>query len=206
MRLEDAPPAGWYPDPEGSSRLRWWEGDDWTNRYRVAPGITGAGSANAPQASAAAAAAGKTAAPGFYPDPAGGPRPRWWNGSSWTDQLGNASQLSNQLSGQASQIVDQVRTAAREEADRAARAFGAQARHATREIVPLVTEYTNRAIKLMKRLAILAVILVVAWFVFQAYANATFFDWLGDRIDNLGNDGSLISAAVGIPAAVRAVG
>jgi hypothetical protein len=23
--------------------------------------------------------------PGFYPDPAGGPARRWWNGTSWTD-------------------------------------------------------------------------------------------------------------------------
>ncbi|NNE11366.1 MAG: DUF2510 domain-containing protein, partial [Ilumatobacter sp.] len=37
MRLEDAPPAGWYPDPEGGSRLRWWEGTDWSDRWRAPP-------------------------------------------------------------------------------------------------------------------------------------------------------------------------
>lgn len=25
-------------------------------------------------------------APGYYPDPAGGPTPRWFNGTTWTDQ------------------------------------------------------------------------------------------------------------------------
>jgi hypothetical protein len=27
------PPAGWYPDPEGSFRQRWWSGSDWTNDF-----------------------------------------------------------------------------------------------------------------------------------------------------------------------------
>jgi hypothetical protein len=37
MKLADAPPPGWYPDPEGTSRLRWWEGIDWTDLYRARP-------------------------------------------------------------------------------------------------------------------------------------------------------------------------
>ena len=37
MKASEAPPAGWYPDPEGGSRLRWWEGTDWSNRYRPRP-------------------------------------------------------------------------------------------------------------------------------------------------------------------------
>jgi uncharacterized membrane protein len=27
------PPAGWYPDPEGSFRQRWWSGSNWTNDF-----------------------------------------------------------------------------------------------------------------------------------------------------------------------------
>lgn len=26
-----APPAGWHPDPEGRSQLRWWDGSQWTS-------------------------------------------------------------------------------------------------------------------------------------------------------------------------------
>ena len=37
MKVADAPTAGWYPDPEGGTRLRWWDGGDWTDDYRVRP-------------------------------------------------------------------------------------------------------------------------------------------------------------------------
>lgn len=40
MRPKDAPPPGWYPDPLGGSRLRWWEGRDWADRFRPPPVTT----------------------------------------------------------------------------------------------------------------------------------------------------------------------
>ena len=27
------PIEGWYPDPDGTPRLRWWNGSDWTENY-----------------------------------------------------------------------------------------------------------------------------------------------------------------------------
>ncbi|MEZ5116617.1 MAG: DUF2510 domain-containing protein [Candidatus Nanopelagicales bacterium] len=35
----EAPRAlpGWYPDPEGTPRLRWWDGLEWTDDYRAGP-------------------------------------------------------------------------------------------------------------------------------------------------------------------------
>lgn len=32
------PVQGWYADPEGSDQLRWWDGTQWTDRYRALPG------------------------------------------------------------------------------------------------------------------------------------------------------------------------
>ncbi|MGX9297425.1 DUF2510 domain-containing protein [Tsukamurella paurometabola] len=31
-------PAGWYPDPEGAARMRWWNGTKWTRRF-ADPGV-----------------------------------------------------------------------------------------------------------------------------------------------------------------------
>ena len=29
---QSGPPAGWYPDPQGQARLRYWDGGAWTDQ------------------------------------------------------------------------------------------------------------------------------------------------------------------------------
>ena len=41
-------PAGWYPNPDNATQLRWWDGASWTDRVQAsiseqAPGEVGAG-------------------------------------------------------------------------------------------------------------------------------------------------------------------
>lgn len=154
----DAPPAGWYPDPEGGPRLRWWHGTDWSRRYR-------------PPASRSeierAATARQLATP------------------SIADSVGRGEQSRRLPRSEVDEIVAQVRQVARGELERAAEEFTQRARTASRELQPLVTEYTNRLFRWLRIALIVVVLAVVAWFVFQAVANVTFLDWLGERIDRL---------------------
>lgn len=166
MRRVDAPVAGWYPDPRDRSRLRWWDGLDWTDVRRAPP--SAAETQLAQQTAAVASAAAATVA---------GTRPR--AGGLATDR--SASRQETQ------EIITEVRNAARSEVERATNVLTQRARSASREIEPLISQYAGRITRLVKRLAILAVILLIAWFVFQAIAQVTFFEWLGDRIDNITN-------------------
>ncbi len=85
-------------------------------------------------------------------------------------------------------VIAQVREAARAEVDRAADLFSARARLAGSEFAPLISQYTSNALRWVKILLVIVTIAIVAWFVFQAVAQATFFEWLGDRIDNVSNN------------------
>ena len=157
MRIDDAPPAGWYPDPEGGSRLRWWEGTDWSDRFRMRP------------------IESHVEQLGETPHVGTGGEGRWVPADPNLTARGVDTQA----------VVEQVRVAAREEAERAAQMFGRQARSAARDIQPLITQYTSKFISLFRRVAILVVVLAVAWFAFQVFAQKSIFDWIGDRVDRI---------------------
>jgi hypothetical protein len=168
MRVEDAPPAGWYPDPEGGSRLRWWEGTDWSDRWRAppTPGVTEIQEVAAAQA------------------------------RDEFDQVGGHVGMGGLNRRDSEEIISQVRQAARAEAERAAQLFGDQAMRVTSQITPLVTQYTNKFMRWVRIVAVIGVIIGIAWVAWQIFAQVSLFDWIGDRIDNLTDNESGAGAAV----------
>lgn len=176
MRRVDAPRAGWYPDPESRTNLRYWDGLDWTDARRSPPSTAELLSHEQREATAAAHQ---------YVPPAPAP----------ADFAYRNPRADNQ------QIVEDVRRAARTEVDRAADLFSQRARQMQREIVPLVSDYTNRLVRWIRFAAIVAVVLLVAYFVFQVVAQASLFEWIGDRIDNFTDDqnGAALSPGIWAP-------
>lgn len=164
MRLEDAPPAGWYPDPQGGSRLRWWEGTDWSDRYRAPPTP---GSMKIQEAAAAAARAE-------------------------FDEVGGHVSMGPLTRRDSEEIINQVRQVARSEVDRAADLFSQRASAVTRSITPLITEYTSKFIRWFRIAAVIGVLLLIGWVAFQIFAQVSMFDWLGDRIDNITDNAGLL--------------
>ena len=163
MRNVDAPPAGWYPDPDGKTRLRWWDGLDWTDIRR------------APPSNAELMVAEEN-------------REFFENAQLPVGQIQRPEGVSQQ---DASQIIAEVRNVARQEVDRAAQEFSNRATNAVRSITPLITEYGSDVKKWIRRIVIVGIVLLVAYFVFQVVVQASFFDWLGDRIDNVTDESSV---------------
>jgi hypothetical protein len=159
MKLADAPTAGWYPDPQGGTRLRWWDGSDWTDSYRVRP---------TEYEVAARGAVAAPAAPG-----------------ATARNLPEAVEQAGAVRRDTEAIISEVRKVARSEVERAADLFSARARAATKSLQPLITDYTAKFMRPFKIASVILVIALVGWFVFQFIIQQSFYDWIGDRIDNL---------------------
>ncbi len=169
MRVEDAPPPGWYPDPEGGLRLRWWEGTDWADRWRAPP--------------TAGVVEIRAAYDAEHGDDVG------LRGHSSTPPSERA-QLTGMSRNDSQEIINQVRQAARQEVERAASTFGREARSAADSIGPLIDTYTSRFMRVIRMISVIAIVIFVAYVAFQIFAQASLFDWIGDRIDNLTDDES----------------
>jgi len=161
MRREDAPRPGWYPDPQGRDNLRYWDGLDWTEARRAPPSRAELLSYESQMAAVR---------PFQYQPPP------------------SAGGATGPVTGDSQQVVEEVRRAARSEMDRAAQVFSDRARAMRRDIEPLISQYTNRFLHWIRIAAVVAVILLVAYVVFQVVAQASLFEWIGDRIDNLTDD------------------
>lgn len=166
MRRADAPPAGWYPDPQNRAELRWWDGLDWTEARRASPSQAELRSYE--QVVAASPPSGQWAATA---------------GQAVGAAQGRVSRLDPTA------LAEEARRAARSEVDRTAQRLTQQAQAARREIEPLVSQYTNRIIHWLKVIAVLAILLLIAYVVFQVLAQASLFEWIGDRIDNVTDEG-----------------
>lgn len=170
MRIEDAPSAGWYPDPEGGSRLRYWEGTDWSDRWRAPP------TAGVIEIQARAAKAAR----------------QQFNEVGGHVNVGSLNRQDSEA------IINQVRVAARAEAERAAGMFRQEAQSAAQSFSPLISEYTSKFIRWVRILSVVAMLLLIGWVAFQIFAQVSLFEWIGDRIDNLSeNSGNAAGFLVG---------
>jgi hypothetical protein len=82
---------GWYPDPWGTGGERRFDGTAWGRETRPAAGTPAPTGAPEPTPAGAAATGATPAAPtgdlppaAWYPDPAGSPGLRYWDGTAWT--------------------------------------------------------------------------------------------------------------------------
>jgi ribonuclease HI len=163
MRRTDAPPAGWYPDPENLTELRWWDGLDWTEARRATPSdaeLRAYGQALETDRRLRATA---TQAAADAQQPIQG----------WSSRHDTTA------------VVEEARRAARSEVDRTADRWAYQARQMRADIEPLISKYTSRLVRWIKIAVIVAIVLLVAYFVFQVVAQANLFEWIGERIDNI---------------------
>ena len=161
MRRADAPRAGWYPDPENRTNLRWWDGLDWTDVRRAPP-------SSAELSAAIDQARFRASANDFAP---GATRA--------------ASAAAAAVAAQTDEVINEVRAATRTEMQRAAEVFHERAQAARENWTPLISEYTNKAKQWVRRLIVIAVLAFAVWVAWQIFAQASILDWIGERIDNL---------------------
>ncbi|MGU3652520.1 DUF2510 domain-containing protein [Mycolicibacterium sp. A43C] len=77
--------AGWFPDPSNAARQRYYDGTQWTEHYHYSTNPTPLSAAK-PQKPAAEVPS-TTPPAGWYSDPDGQIRRRYWDGYQWTNHF-----------------------------------------------------------------------------------------------------------------------
>lgn len=182
MKREDAPAEGWYPDPSGGTRLRWWDGSDWADSWRSPALHVGAEIAEA--AAAAGARVSEGGGAGGRPGSAGALAGAATNLQDLANQSASASRRDQE------RMLADMRRIARAEVDRVAGDFGKKAKEATAglesTVKGLADEYGPQAMRWLRR-GVIAI--VIGWIVFNVLqaasgaAQMTLFEWLGERLD-----------------------
>lgn len=176
MKRADAPAPGWYPDPRGGTRLRWWDGLDWGDHWRVPPPFRHDGAdptVVAVDRDDGFAAGGRI---GTVRSRADGPVP-------------GSDAMSRQ---EREELMAEVRRSARQEVERATATLTDSARQATSSIEAtirnLADDYLPTIGKWIKRGVVIVVVLGLILFLLQAVgsvAQVRLLEWIGDRIDAL---------------------
>lgn len=173
MNRADAPVAGWYPDPGQRTRLRWWDGSDWSDHRRVGPrpaDLLEPG--EDPAAKRSWSTAASAPAPGREVD--------------ITSAASAAGRAASGLSREdTSAIVAEVRRATRGELDRATSRLAEQAGSLRTQLEPMIQDYGRRFFRWARRPAVIAIAVYVLYVVATAQLQTSLFDWLGEQVDKV---------------------
>lgn len=181
MRLADAPAPGWYPDPTGRGRVRWWDGRDWTDHRRPAPPAETHGWAAATSSGGGDAHA---ATDSGRDEPLTSSQRRARRAAAHAAASAQ-SRADGATSDDPAEMVALARRVAREEVDRAVKEATRRVEQARGDLLPRLEVY-GRRLRRWARIAGVVVVLLVALSLFlQASFQTSLLQWLGERVDAL---------------------
>ena len=155
-------PAGWYPDPDGGTRLRWWDGEDWSDHFRtrtlhtMPDAIDPKAAMQAAQQAAGAAIASRD-----------------------IDRIVGAVQSSTRT--EVDRAMGELQQAARGEVVRGV----GEGRRQGGNVQPLISETVSDITRYVRWAFIIGVLLVIAYFVFQVIAGIGIAELVGDIADRI---------------------